>query len=192
MHHVALDRSRPHDRDLDHQVVEFLRLEPRQHRHLRAALDLEHADRVGAAEHAVDRGVFGRDRGERELLAVMRFGERQRLAQAGEHAEAEHIDLEDAERVEIVLVPFDEGAVLHRRIGDRHHLVEPAAGHDEAADVLREMAGERQDFVDQPDHAAHTRAFDVEADALEVFRRRPAVARRSTAELIALAETASV
>jgi hypothetical protein len=52
MHHVALDRARPHDRDLDHEIVEFFRLEPRQHRHLGAALDLEHAERVGAAQHA--------------------------------------------------------------------------------------------------------------------------------------------
>ena len=38
----------PHDRDLDHQVVELARLQARQHRHLRARFDLEHADRVGA------------------------------------------------------------------------------------------------------------------------------------------------
>ena len=54
MHHVALDRPRPHDRDLDDEIVEALRLEARQHRHLRAALDLEHADRIGARQHVVD------------------------------------------------------------------------------------------------------------------------------------------
>ena len=70
----------------------------------------------------------------------MLLGELECLAQAREHAEPEHVDLEDAERVEIVLVPFDEGAVLHRAIADRHHLVEPAAGDDEAADVLGQMA----------------------------------------------------
>jgi hypothetical protein len=44
VHHVALDRARPHDRDLDDEVVEFARFEPRQHRHLGAAFDLEHAE----------------------------------------------------------------------------------------------------------------------------------------------------
>ena len=44
--------------------------------------------------------------------------------------------------VEIVLVPFDDGAVLHRGIHDRHHLVEPVAGDDEAADMLGEVARE--------------------------------------------------
>ena len=36
MHHVALDRPRPDDRDLDDEVIEGARLDPRQHRHLRA------------------------------------------------------------------------------------------------------------------------------------------------------------
>ena len=181
MHHVALDRARPHDRDLDDEIVELLRLEPRQHRHLRAALDLEHAERVGALQHAVDGLFFHRDRREREEAffvaalrrrtkrqAVMRLGELERLAQAGQHAEPEHVDLEDAERVEIVLVPFDEGAVLHRAVADRHHLVEPAAGDDEAADVLGEMAGERLDLVDQRAHLLDARTVDVDAGALEL------------------------
>ena len=55
VHHAALDRAGPHDRDLDHQVVEGLGAQARQHRHLRAALDLKDAHRVGAADHRVDR-----------------------------------------------------------------------------------------------------------------------------------------
>ena len=54
MDHVALDRPRPDDRHLDHQIVEAARLEPRQHVHLRPALDLEHAERIALAQHVVD------------------------------------------------------------------------------------------------------------------------------------------
>ena len=43
MNHVALDRSGTHDRHLHHKVVELTRPQARQHRHLRAALDLEYA-----------------------------------------------------------------------------------------------------------------------------------------------------
>jgi len=43
VHHVALDRPGTHDRDLDDEIVEFLGLQSRQHRHLGAALDLEDA-----------------------------------------------------------------------------------------------------------------------------------------------------
>jgi hypothetical protein len=60
MHHVALDRARPHDRDFDDEIVEFLRLQTRQHRHLRAAFDLKYAERVGALQHAINGGVLFR------------------------------------------------------------------------------------------------------------------------------------
>ena len=49
MHHVALDGTGAHDGDLDDEVVVAARLQARQHRHLRARLDLEHTDGVGAA-----------------------------------------------------------------------------------------------------------------------------------------------
>ena len=71
------------------------------------------------------------------------------LAHRGEHAEREHVDLENAERVEIVLVPFDGGAILHRRVHDRRDLVEPVAGDDEAAAVLGQMAGKAGQFARQ-------------------------------------------
>ena len=87
MHHVALDRPGPHDRDLDDEIVEFLRLQPRQHRHLRAALDLEHADGVGALDHAVDRVVFVLDAKRSRVDAVMRLQQIEAAPQAGQHAE---------------------------------------------------------------------------------------------------------
>ena len=54
MHHVALDRSGPDDCDFDHDVVKTFRFHPRQRGHLRAALDLKHADGVGVL-HDVER-----------------------------------------------------------------------------------------------------------------------------------------
>ena len=47
----------PDDRDLDDEIVEAARLEARQRVHLRAALDLEDADRVRGAEIVVHRLV---------------------------------------------------------------------------------------------------------------------------------------
>ncbi|GAV36889.1 hypothetical protein ROTAS13_04578 [Roseomonas sp. TAS13] len=46
MHHVALDRAGPHDRHLDHQVVELPGAQARQHVHLRPAFHLEDADGI--------------------------------------------------------------------------------------------------------------------------------------------------
>ena len=77
----------------------------------------------------------------------MALDELEALADAGEHAEREHVDLEHMQRVDVVLVPFDDGAVLHRRVHDRHGLVEALAGKHEAADMLRQMAGEADQRV---------------------------------------------
>ncbi len=54
-------------------------------------------------------------------------------AHAAEHADAEYVDLHDLQFLEIVLLPFDHPAVDHRRRLDRHEIVEPVAGEDEAA-----------------------------------------------------------
>ena len=120
--HVALNGAGSDDGDLDDEIVETAGLEPRQHVHLRPALDLEHADRIRPAQHVVDDGVVARHRAERDILAVMGLQESEGLADAGEHAKAEHVDLEQPERIEIVLVPFDDGAVLHGGIADGDHL----------------------------------------------------------------------
>ena len=147
MHHVALDRPRPHDRDLDDEIVEASRLQARQHRHLGAALDLEHADGIGARKHLVDRAVVLRQRGERIRLTVMLLDEIEPAPQAAQHAERQHIDLHQAERVDIVLIPFDEGALVHGGIADGHGLVERRPSEHEAADVLREVAREADQLV---------------------------------------------
>ena len=68
-------------------------------------------------------------------------------AQAAQHAEREHVDLHQAERIDVVLVPLDEGAVVHGGIADRHRLVERRAGEHEAADMLREVAREADQLV---------------------------------------------
>ena len=110
-------------------------------------------------------------------FAVMPVDQIERLAQARQHAESEHVDLENAQRVEIVLVPLDEGAVVHRRIADRHHLVEPAARDDEAADMLGKMTRKAVDFARQRQDLAHAAAMRIEAGASDgVLRHRAATA----------------
>ncbi len=91
--------------------------------------------------------------------------------QAGQHAERQHVDLENTERVEIVLVPFHAGAVRHRGILDRNDLVEPAAGDDEAADMLGEMARETDQFARQRQHPGKLRIGRIEAGAARIFFR---------------------
>src|SRR5690606_11213829 len=54
MHHIALNWAGPDDGHFDDEIVEFARLQPRQHAHLCPAFDLEYTDRIGPADHVVD------------------------------------------------------------------------------------------------------------------------------------------
>ena len=93
-------------------------------------------------------------------------------AQAAQHAEREHVDLHQAERVDVVLVPFDEGALVHGGIADRHRLVERRAGEHEAADMLREMARETDQIVGERDGLADRRIGRIEPGLADVIVRQ--------------------
>ncbi len=135
MDHAALDRPGADDRHLDHEIVKLGGLHSREHRDLRAALDLEGADAVALLQHLVS-SVIVRDGGEREVAETVLAHQVEALADAGEHAEREHIDLHQPERLDVVLVPLDEGPIGHRAVVDRYHFVEPVLGEHEATDML--------------------------------------------------------
>ena len=98
MHHAALDRPRPHDGHLYHQVVILARPQPGQHAHLRARLDLEHADGVGVADHVVGRIVAWWDVLQPQRRAATLAGQLQRAAQRRQHAQRQHVDLQQQAR----------------------------------------------------------------------------------------------
>ena len=88
------------------------------------------------------------------------------------------------QRVEIVLVPFDHGAVFHRRVFDRHQFLERAARDDEAADMLRQMAREADQLARQSSASARVGSADrarARAHASARSRRRtsPTPCRRA-------------
>ena len=129
MHHVALDRPGPDDRHLDHQVVE-----------LRAASG-------AAAWTSAPGSPPGTRRRNRPCTACRRRPDPppgcrpcRRCVGHGRStsmviARLMAVSMPSASTstfirpsvVDVVLVPLDEGAVLHRRVADRHGLVEPAA-----------------------------------------------------------------
>ena len=151
MHHLALNGTRAHDGHLDDQVVIVARPQARQHRHLRTGLDLKHPGRLGAADHVVDGAVLARHRREREFTGnrggpAEIIDELEGTADRAQHAEAEHIDLEQTECIEIILVPLDHGAIGHGGVLDRHEFVETPARDHETADVLREVPRKAEQF----------------------------------------------
>jgi len=149
MHHAALNRAGPHDGDLTHQIVELARAHAGQEVQLRPAFDLKDANRIGAAQHVIDLRIFGRDIGQCQALPAMSGQKIKGLADAGQHAQRQNIHLQKAQCVDVVLVPFDDGAVLHRGVLDGTEFVQPPLGDDKAADMLRQMTRKADDFPDQ-------------------------------------------
>jgi hypothetical protein len=168
MHHLSDDRTGPDDRDLDDEVVEMVGLHARERRHLRPALDLKDADRVGALEHRVDLRIVGRQMREVELDAVVRAHERDRLLERLHHAEAEQIDLDEPEIRTVVLVPLDHVTAGHRRRLERHDVVEPAGGDHHAAGVLSEMARQTLDAPYERDQQRDARRVRIDAAVPEL------------------------
>jgi hypothetical protein len=72
-----------------------------------------------------------------------------------QHAERQHIHLEQAEVVQIILVPLDDRALRHGRILDRHQHGQRLARDHEAADMLGQMARQTDQLPGQCNEPPH-------------------------------------
>ncbi|MCY1169117.1 hypothetical protein D9M73_91330 [compost metagenome] len=136
VHHAALDRPRPHDGDFHHQVVIVTRLEARQHGHLRAAFNLENTNRIGRTNHVVGGRVLQRNRVHLKRAAAPLVHQMQASANRRQHAQRQHIHLEQAHGVQVVLVPLDDAALVHGGRLHRHQPREFALRQHKTAYVL--------------------------------------------------------
>ena len=73
------------------------------------------------------------------------------------------------QRVDVVLVPLDHLAVLHRGGLDRHQLVEPVVGQHEAARMLRQMARRADQLAGEIQRQAQAPVAEVEVQLLGVL-----------------------
>src|SRR5690606_15932954 len=85
-------------------------------------------------------------------------------ADTAKHPKAQHVDLEQADRSEIVLVPLDECTIFHGGIADRDALHERPAREHEATDMLGKMAGKANELVSQLNDALQERIVGIETD----------------------------
>ena len=178
MHHAAGDRPGANDADLDHEIVEISRPQPRQHRHLGAALDLKHADRVAFADHVVGRFIARRDRRHGEIDAAMLAQKLEAKIELSEPAEAEQIDFEQAEIFDIVFVPLDHRALGHRRVLDRHHIVHRLMAEQKTAGMNRQMARKIQNLVGELEQMLVQPGGGVDAHRRQHFRPNVFVGRK--------------
>ncbi len=139
------------------------RLQPRQHAHLRAAFDLEHAHRVGGADHVEGGPVVVGNVAQLKISSQLGGHEAQRALQRAEHAQGQDVDLDQPQRVEIVLVPLDHAAPFHRGVFHRHQARQVVACDDEAAGMLAQVAREADQRLSQLHPQLAQRRFGVEA-----------------------------
>ena len=122
MHGVALHRAGPDDRDLDDEVLEALRPRLRQRLHLGAALDLEHAHRVGRLDGPIHLGVVVRKAVEVDARPRVALDPVQGIADHAQRPEAEQVDLHQAELLDVLLVVLGHDPVGHGGALDRHEV----------------------------------------------------------------------
>ena len=152
MHHIPLNGPGPHNRHFDHQIIKGARPQLGQHRHLRPALHLKHAQTVPRTKHVIGRRVLRRHRSQIVIHAVMRPHQVKPLGDAGQHAQGKHIHLEDAQRVDVILVPLDKRPLRHRAIADGHDLRQRSFGQDETAHMLAQMPRHARHLLRQLQH----------------------------------------
>ncbi len=155
--HVALDRAGPEQRDVGDEVAEGLRRELADQLALPRRLDLEAAEGAGRLDQLERLGVV-----ERHLGLVVEVDERvvgravdpadllDRVRHRGLHPDAEHVELEQAELLDVVLVELahreaqparlDRGAVEQRGVGEQH-----------AARVQRDVPRQPVEPLDEPE-----------------------------------------
>ena len=175
MHRPALDRTWPHQRDLDDQVVELARLKPRQQSHLGAGFHLEDPDRIRPAQLVVDALLLLGDRVEVMRLAQCVAHQIEAVLQRREHAEAEQVELDQAHPGAVVLVPLNDCALLHARVLDRNHLTDRPLGEHHAARVDAQVPGELHDLHGQTHHRVRDVVVgtgDSRTPALHLLRPR--------------------
>ena len=172
MHRAALDRSGTDQGDLDDEVVEAPRLEPRQRGHLRPRLDLEHPDRVGAAQHGVDLVLLGQ-LGEVDVVATVLADEIDGVVQGRQHPQAEEVELDEPGGGAVVLVPLQHGAIGHPPPLHRAHLDHRAVADHHPPGVDAEVAGGILDLGGEVEHLVGDRSGPVLVVLRLGHRHRP-------------------
>ena len=141
MGQVALNGAGPDDGHLDHQVVEAGGLHARQRGHLGTALNLEDTNGVGPLHERVGVGVvFGKLR--QIYWASALGGQGDGVLQHGHHAQAQEIDLDDAQSLAVVLVPLSNDTTGHGGVFEWNDPGQFALAQDHPAGVLTQVPGQ--------------------------------------------------
>ncbi len=143
---VALDRAGADDRHLDDEVLEALGAGLGERLHLRAALDLEHADRVRRADGAEDLGVVVGECVEVDPLSRVALDPVEALGHHAQGAQGEEVDLHQPQRLDVLLVELRDDSSRHGGTLDRDEVDQRGAGDEHPADVDPQVTREAVDL----------------------------------------------
>ena len=152
----VVHRARAIERDQGDDVLEAVGLQLAQHVAHARTFELEHADRLAAAEHLVGLPVVERNAREIELDAALLqqlAGERQH----GERLEAEEVELHQPGLLDVLHVELRRRQGGARIAVERHQLVERAVADDDAGGVGRGVAVEAFELLRDVDQARDRR-----------------------------------
>ena len=125
-----------------------------------------------------------------DFFAVVIADQRDGVLQHRHHAEAEQIDLDDAQVGAVVLVPLHDDAAGHGGGFERHDGIELSLADHHAAGVLAEMARQILHRFAQLEIFAQARMIQIEAGIVKAVVER-VVERRDTPRWRPAAETLS-
>ena len=103
-----------------------------------------------------------RDGGQVQALALVVRQQVEGAPHAAQHSQAQHVHLHELQLVDVVLVPFDDLAVLHAGGLDRHQVGQGFAGQHETAGVLAEVAGEADQLAGEVERQAQAAVAEVQ------------------------------
>ncbi len=152
MNHVALDWPWPDNSNFNYQVIKALWLQPWKHRLLSPAFDLKYTDGVGVADHLVHQWIILWYICECQVESVVQFCKVECLSDTGQHSQCQHIDLQKSKRIDVILIPFNVGAVLHAGIEDRTKIRELAIRDYKSTCVLAKLSRKADKLVGELQH----------------------------------------
>ena len=184
--HVGLHRPGPEQRDVGDEVVEGLGRELADELALPGRLDLEAAQGVRGAHQRVGRLVVERHRVEVDDLAVDALDLGEGVGHRRLHADAEHVELEQPELLDVVLVELAHGEA-HPAGLDRRAVEQRGVGEQHAARVQRDVARQTVERLDEGEEPVELAARGEPAEPGgaqlgQLLERLPRVARADVRE----------
>ena len=95
---------------------------------------------------------------------MMHCDEIKGFANTGQHAQSQNIHLQNAQAIDIILVPTDDSAPFHRGVLDWYQLIQPSISNDKPANMLRQMPRKTDHLIDQSHSLAQARIAGIETN----------------------------